>query len=142
MDCLIYRPILNGEELTISYMSPLRRRGFDTRESRRSILFQEFGFACYCEACEDQKNHLQDSSAGKKEDIKGGAIGKEKTNKSISYPWKQSVHLKSPNVKTFFHSPRHVINLISGAHKSQMLNEREEQSVIVPKGVVITRIES
>ena len=120
-------------------MSPLRRRGFDTRESRRRILYEEFGFVCHCEVCDDNKN--QDSTAGKKEDIKGGAIGKEKTNKSISYPWKQSVHLKSPNVKTFFHSPRHVTNLISGAHKSQMLKERDEQSVIVPKGVVVTRIE-
>ena len=122
-------------------MSPLRRHGFDTRESRRRILFEEFGFACHCEVCDGANSQEQDVSSGKKEDIKGGAIGKGKTNKSISYPWKQSVHLKPTNVKTFFHSPTRITNFISGAHKSQMLKDWDEQCVTVPKGVIITRIE-
>ena len=112
-------------------MSPLRRRGFDTRESRRRILYEEFGFACRCDTC-DNRNVNQ--PFGKKKD------SKEKARKAISYPWKQSVHLKSP-VKTLFHSPRHVTNLLSGTHKSQILKERDELSVVVPKGVIITRIE-
>jgi hypothetical protein len=124
-------------------MSPLRRRGFDTREGRRKILFYEFGFLCHCEVCE-VGNPTKDISDGKKEDVKGGAIEKGSTNKSISYPWKQSVPLNSPSsIKTFFHSPRHFNSLLSGAPKSQMINskERDEQSVVVPKGVVVTRIE-
>ena len=124
-------------------MSPLRRRGFDTRESRRRILFNEFGFLCHCEACE-VGNPAKDLSQGKKEEVKGGAIEKGSTNKSIPKPWKQSVPLNSPSsIKTFFHSPRHFNSLISGAPKSQILNkvERDEQSVIVPKGVIVTRIE-
>ena len=44
--------INEDEELTISYMSPLQRCDFHTRESRRKILFEEFGFWCNCNLCD------------------------------------------------------------------------------------------
>ena len=137
---------MKGEELTISYMSPLRRRGFTTKECRRRILMHEFGFLCHCEACEIDINPIQDfwkeRVAGKKEDIKNDALEKGNANISISNPWKQSVPLNSPSsLKTFFNSPRHLNSLLSGASKSQNLKERDEKSVIVPKGVIVTRIE-
>ena len=34
-------------------MSPLQRSDFHTRESRRKILQDEFGFWCHCNLCED-----------------------------------------------------------------------------------------
>ena len=43
-----------GEELTISYMSPLQRSDFHTRDSRRKILQDEFGFFCHCNLCSIQ----------------------------------------------------------------------------------------
>ena len=45
--------IFRGEELTISYMSPLQRSDFHTRESRRNILQNEFGFYCQCNLCSE-----------------------------------------------------------------------------------------
>ena len=54
--------ILAGEELTISYMSPLQRADFHCRESRRKILNEEFGFDCNCDLCttnEDQDQNDQ-----------------------------------------------------------------------------------
>ena len=125
-------------------MSPLRRRGFSTRELRRKILFHEFGFLCHCEICDvDPKSAPEDVSDGKKEDIKVGAIENGSTeNKSVSYPWKQSVPLNSPSsIKSFFPSTKHLNNLLSGTSKSQMFNERDEQNLVVPKGVIVTRIE-
>ena len=126
-------------------MSPLRRRGFTTRECRRKILFQEFGFLCRCEICDvvDPKSAQQDLSDGKKEDIKVGAIENGSTeNKSLSYPWKQSVPLNSPSsIKSFFPSTKHLNNLLPGTSKSNLLSERDDHSIIVPKGVIVTRIE-
>ena len=121
-------------------MSPLRRRGFTTRECRRKILFQEFGFLCRCEVC-DVDPAQQDLTDGKKEDIKIGAVENGCTeNKSISYPWKQSVPLNSPSsIKSFFPSSKHLNNLLSGTSKSQILSERDD--LVVPKGVIVTRIE-
>ena len=43
--------VSEGEELTISYMSPLQRADFHDRKSRRKILQEEFGFLCQCELC-------------------------------------------------------------------------------------------
>ena len=43
--------ILEGEEISISYMSPLQRSDFHTRDSRRQILHDEFGFDCNCKLC-------------------------------------------------------------------------------------------
>ena len=121
-------------------MSPLRRRGFTTRECRRKILYQEFGFLCHCEIC-DVDPTQQDITDGKKEDIKIGAVENGCTaTKSISYTWKQSVPLNSPSsIKSFFPSTKHLNNLLSGTSKSQMLSERDD--VVVPKGVIVTRIE-
>ena len=140
----MFRPISKGEELSISYMSPLRRRGFTTRECRRKILFQEFGFLCQCEICNVDPAQ-QDISDGKKEDIKIGATvenGSTTETKPISYSWKQSVPLNSPSsIKSFFPSTKHLNNLLSGTSKSQMFNERDEQNIVVPKGVIVTRIE-
>ena len=53
--------IAKNDEITISYMSPLQRSDFHTRESRRKILQDEFGFWCHCNLCEsftdsDEKN--------------------------------------------------------------------------------------
>ena len=45
---------LIGEELTISYMSPLQRSDFHTRDSRQKILQDEFGFYCQCNLCSVQ----------------------------------------------------------------------------------------
>ena len=49
------RDIAVGEELTISYMSPLQRADFHCRESRRKILSEEFGFDCGCNLCQDSE---------------------------------------------------------------------------------------
>ena len=38
-------------------MSPLQRSDFHTRESRRKILHDEFGFWCNCNLCEISANH-------------------------------------------------------------------------------------
>jgi hypothetical protein len=40
-----------GEEISISYMSPLTRAGFSAAKGRRKILRDEFGFLCLCQAC-------------------------------------------------------------------------------------------
>ena len=123
-------------------MSPLRRRGFTTRECRRKILYQEFGFLCHCEIC-DVDPTQQDITDGKKEDIKIGAVENGCTaTKSISYTWKQSVPLNSPSsIKSFFPSTKHLNNLLSSTSKSQMFSERDEKNLVVPKGVIVTRIE-
>ena len=46
------RHIRPGEEITLSYMSPLQRSDFSDRDARRSILQEEFGFFCVCDLCE------------------------------------------------------------------------------------------
>ena len=57
------KPVKAGEELTISYMSPLQRADFHSRESRRKILHEEFGFDCNCDLCHsNQDDHDQDQN--------------------------------------------------------------------------------
>ena len=142
---------MKGEEITISYMSPLRRRGFTTGECRRRILYHEFGFICCCDVCALGKMESWNPgsndilSDGKKNDDYKSCdekIEKGSTNKGLSYPWKQSVPLSSPSsLKTFFHSPRHLNSLLSRTSTTEVIKERDEQSSIVPKGVIVTRIE-
>ncbi|QQP41472.1 Uncharacterized protein FKW44_015863, partial [Caligus rogercresseyi] len=45
------KEIKPGEEITISYMSPLQREDFHSRESRRRVLKEEFDFLCECTIC-------------------------------------------------------------------------------------------
>nr|XP_040574642.1 uncharacterized protein LOC121123582 [Lepeophtheirus salmonis] len=47
------KEIKPGEEITISYMSPLQREDFHSRDSRQKILYEEFGFYCECRSCLD-----------------------------------------------------------------------------------------
>lgn len=47
------KSVKKGEELCISYMSPLQRSDFHTKISRRKILQDEFGFFCNCPLCAD-----------------------------------------------------------------------------------------
>ncbi len=44
----------SGEELTISYMSPLTRTNFCTNLKRRLVLLEEFGFECDCNECSQE----------------------------------------------------------------------------------------
>ena len=57
------RDIAVGEELTISYMSPLQRADFHCRESRRRILSEEFGFDCSCNLCQDSETNRDQNDA-------------------------------------------------------------------------------
>ena len=52
------KPISAGEELTISYMSPLQRADFHSRQSRRKILSEEFGFECGCNLCSSELHQM------------------------------------------------------------------------------------
>ena len=49
----------SGEEITVSYMSPLTRSGFTSSKLRRKILFDEFGFDCGCKACTKHPDELE-----------------------------------------------------------------------------------
>lgn len=50
-----------GEEITISYMSPLQRSDFHDKASRQEILRTDFGFECFCHLCQ-MKNHDDDDA--------------------------------------------------------------------------------
>ncbi len=53
-------PVERGEEVCISYMSPLQRADFHARSSRRRILQTEFGFHCLCDICaEEDKDKVE-----------------------------------------------------------------------------------
>jgi len=48
-----------GDEITISYMSPLTRTGFCVAKDRQKILQDEFGFLCSCQACSKPNDELE-----------------------------------------------------------------------------------
>ena len=50
-----------GEEITISYMSPLTRSGFSGTKDRQKILGDEFGFQCSCQACCHKSDEIENS---------------------------------------------------------------------------------
>ena len=154
---LWFRQIAKGDELTISYMSPIRRRCFSTTENRRRILFQDFGFACRCEICDvstadqSEKDDATATTGKQNEDIKSirSAIrGKWSTRYakcSKPYPpssssWKPSVHLTSP-VKALFPGCSNVANLLTRPCDPYLLKQTDECNIVVPKGVIVTRIE-
>ena len=60
-----------GDEITISYIDPLQRRDFDTKENRCKILSEEFGFDCDCLACEKS---LDDKARARIAEIEGQGV--------------------------------------------------------------------
>lgn len=60
------KAIKRGQELTISYMSPLQRADFHERQSRRKILQTEFGFECSCELCECEEDDQENDAMRKR----------------------------------------------------------------------------
>ncbi len=56
-----------GQEISISYMSPLQRSDFHNRRSRQKILTEEFGFKCACDLCQINEDDLERNDADREQ---------------------------------------------------------------------------